>query len=448
MIDRTAQFLWEKALSLVDREINRQSFDTWFSQTKAESLTDEKLTVAVPDILYADWLSEHYYLLVKNIIFSICQKPLEIEFKSNKSLFITSDVPEKPLNRNHCQESKNNLNLNYTFSNYVVGPSNQLANASCMAVADQPAKTYNPLFIYGATGLGKTHLLQAICHRIRELNEHPGKTIYISAESFTNELISAIRFDHIQAFREKFRNMDFLLIDDIQFIAGKDRTEEEFFHTFNTLYQANKQIVIASDRPPTEIPTLEERLCSRFQWGLSADIQPPDLETKVAIIKKKAASLNFLDIPDNVCFLIASNVKSNVRQLEGALVRITAHSSLNSEPITIELAKGILKDFILEKEKLISLDNILKTTADYFNLKVSDLKSKSRTSNITLPRQTAMYICCNLTNHSLSKIGKVFGGKDHTTVLYARDKVEKIMEQDKEFNKNMNRLISLISGDS
>jgi chromosomal replication initiator protein len=333
-----------------------------------------------------------------------------------------------------------NLNPKYTFETFVVGSSNQFAHAAALAVADSPSNTYNPLYIYGGVGLGKTHLMHAIGQRVRELNRHL-RLCYISSERFMNELINAIRYDQTMPFREKYRTIDVLLIDDIQFLAGKERTQEEFFHTFNALYDNQKQIVISSDCPPREIPTLEERLHSRFEWGLIADIQPPDLETKVAILRKKAESEK-LELPDNVALFMASKIRSNIRELEGSLVRLTALASLKGETITLPLAQEALKNIMDEDERVVTIEVIQKVVADYYNLKVADLKSKTNSRNIAVPRQVAMYICKMLTKASLPEIGREFGGKHHTTVLHSVNKIGDLYEQKGNFHRLINSLIT------
>jgi chromosomal replication initiator protein len=332
------------------------------------------------------------------------------------------------------------LNQKYTFETFVVGSCNQFAHAASLAVADAPSKTYNPLYIYGGVGLGKTHLMCAIGHRVKEANRHL-RLCYISAEKFMNELINAIRYDKTITFREKYRSIDVLLIDDIQFIAGKERTQEEFFHTFNALYDGQKQIVISSDCPPREIPTLEERLHSRFEWGLIADIQPPDLETKVAILRKKAESEK-LGLPDNVALFIASKIKSNIRELEGSLVRLTALSSLRGESISLSLAQEAIKNIIEEEDRSVTIEVIQKVVADNYNLRVADLKSKSNARNIAVPRQVAMYLCKVLTKASLPEIGREFGGKHHTTVLHSINKISSLFEQKGSFHRLINSLIA------
>lgn len=321
------------------------------------------------------------------------------------------------------------LNPKYTFDSFVIGNSNRFAHAASLAVAESPAKAYNPLFIYGGVGLGKTHLMHAIGHYILQ-NTPNAKVVYVSSEKFTNELINSIKDDKNEEFRNKYRNVDVLLIDDIQFIAGKERTQEEFFHTFNALYEADKQIILSSDRPPKEIPTLEDRLRSRFEWGLIADIQAPDFETRIAILKKKADVEN-LDIPNEVMVYIATKIKSNIRELEGALIRIVAYSSLTNREISVDLAAEALKDIISsEQNKQITIELIQDIVCNYFNLKIQELKSSRRTRNIAFPRQIAMYLSRKLTDMSLPKIGEEFGGRDHTTVIHAYEKISNILKKD------------------
>ena len=332
------------------------------------------------------------------------------------------------------------LNPKYTFDKFVVGSCNQFAHAASLAVVDMPSKTYNPLYVYGGVGLGKTHLMHAIGHAIKQRNRDLRLT-YLSSERFMNELINAIRFDKTLQFRDKYRNIDVLLMDDIQFLAGKERTQEEFFHTFNALYDAQKQIVISSDCPPKEIPTLEERLHSRFEWGLIADIQPPDLETKVAILKRKA-ELERINLPDGVALFIASKIKSNIRELEGSLVRLTAYASLTGLPMDIDLAHEVLKTIIAEESSGVSADLIQKTVAAHYRMKVADLKSKNNSRNVAVPRQIAMYLCKTLTRLSLPEIGREFGGKHHTTVLHSVNKIAKLYREHDDFHKTINNLIA------
>ncbi len=427
--------LWDKALSLVNQKINQQSFDTWFSPTSQCSYTEGILKIFVPSVFVAEWLSDNYSDIINDSIVELAQGTIEVEFivKAAEEGRIIKKIPTEIQNKPTAIEKENilytsNLNPRYTFDRFVVGPCNQFANAASLAVADQPAKAYNPLYIYGGVGLGKTHLLHAIGHAIKNKNSNL-KICYKSSEEFTNELINAIRFDKMIPFRSKYRSVDVLLIDDVQFISGKERTQEEFFHTFNSLHEAHKQIVISSDCPPKDITNIEERLRSRFGWGLIADIQSPDLETRIAILKRKADGKG-LSVPENVYFLIASNIASNIRDLEGALNKMIAHSSIHGCPINIDSAKVVLKDVLIEREKNITIDKIQKIVAEHYNLKASDLKSKVRTASLSLPRQIAMYLCRKHTNNSLPKIGDSFGGKDHTTVLHACNKIEKLINDD------------------
>jgi chromosomal replication initiator protein len=334
------------------------------------------------------------------------------------------------------------LDPRYAFESFVVGSSNQFAQAACLAVAEAPSVAYNPLFIYGGVGLGKTHLLQAIGHRLA--HSHPHLRIqYLSTEKFTNELIAAIRYDKTPEFRQRYRTIDLLLIDDIQFLSGKERTQEEFFHTFNDLYESHRQIVLSSDRSPKEIPEIEERLRSRFEWGLIADIQPPDFETRVAILKKKA-EIDRLALPDDVAYFIANRVKSNIRELEGSLVRIRAFSNLTGRPLTLDLAQEVLSNIWGAEERLITIDDILRRVADVFHVKTHELRAKTRTKAVAFPRQVAMYVARQLTRDSYADIGRGFGGKDHTTVLHAVNKIEALLQQDPKFRRTLDHIINTI----
>ncbi len=443
--------LWIQTLTLIEKQVNQQSFDTWFAPTSLYKFENNKLYISVPNIFVANWLSENYLGTICNCLKTISDQDIHLKFVVNepenspvfkpkiksKSKTITTTMPSP---NNHYKKAS--LNSRYTFENFVVGTSNQFAYAASQAVAEQPSNSYNPLFIYGGVGLGKTHLLHAVAHFIK--NHSPkAKLYYTSAEEFMNELINAIRYKNTYDFRNKYRKMDVLLIDDIQFIAGKESTQEEFFHTFNSLYEAHKQIIISSDCPPKEIPTIEERLRSRFEWGLIADIQAPDLETKIAIIKKKAEKQN-LDLPNDVCLLIARNIISNIRELEGCLNKIIACTTIKQKEITIKMAQEVLKDILIEKEKSITIEKIQEVVADYFSIKISELKSKSRTTSLVFPRQIAMYLCRLMTNNSLPRIGERFGGKDHTTIIHAHKKIKQKIEQDILFKNKINHLINLI----
>ncbi len=439
--------LWDKILQAAKDKLPPQAYNSWFSQTKIVKFKDNELIIAVPNDFCKEWLEKHYIEFIKNLLTSLLNLKEDINIKFKTSTLRSSKVIQN--NKIKKIESKiNNVDNNiefflqpkYTFDTFVVGNGNRFAHAACLAVAQSPAKTYNPLFVYGGVGLGKTHLMQAIGNHILQ-NSLKKKTnvLYISSEKFTNELINSIRDDRTGPFRDKYRSVDVLLIDDIQFLAGKERTQEEFFHTFNTLYDSNKQIVITSDRPPKEIPTLEDRLISRFEWGLITDIQPPDLETRIAILRKKAQTEN-LDIPSEVINFIAVKIPSNIRQLEGALTKLIAFSTLTKNSLSIPLAQKILKDIIPIENKEISISQIQKITADYFNIKLSALLSKKRTKNIVLARQIAIYLSRELTDFSLPAIGEIFGGKDHTTILHSYIKIKNKIEKDKSLKSTIENL--------
>ena len=440
--------LWNQALSVIKKKINKQSFDTWFLPTIQVAQKDSHISVGVPNTFFADWLQDHYLPIIKESLRGLSDREIQVEFIVNHKFPVPQTHSQDQPKPTEPKRAPINIyqrpvfNPKYTFDNFIVGASNQLAHAAALAVAEQPSKAYNPLFIYGGVGLGKTHLLHAVGHAI--LNLFPASNLcYTSSEEFMNELINAIRYDRTTIFRDKYRNMDVLLIDDIQFITGKERTQEEFFHTFNSLYEAHKQIIISSDRPPRDISTIEERLRSRFEWGLIADIQPPDLETKIAILRKKC-DREKLNIPNDVLMLIASNIISNIRELEGSLNRIAAFSTIKGRVITVQLAQEVLKDILIEKERSITIEKIQQVTAQYFNMSPNDLKSKVRVSSIALPRQIAMYLCRTLTNNSLPVIGTSFGGKDHTTVLHAYKKIDKKVKEDITFKGKLDNITSLI----
>lgn len=447
--------LWSKILEIIKGELGPQSYNSWFINTKIVKFKDQELTISVPSDFCKDWLEKHYMEFIKDILKRTINVDdnLKIEFKiehqnifpSTPSKPSTPSIPSKPKKETKKVEAslKNNeiiLKSKYTFDNFVVGNSNRFAHAACLAVAQSPAKSYNPLFVYGGVGLGKTHLMRAIGNYIIQYNNQSEVNIlYISSEKFTNELINSIRDDRTVAFRDKYRNVDLLLIDDIQFLAGKERTQEEFFHTFNTLYDSNKQIVITSDRPPQEIPTLEDRLISRFECGLITDIQPPDLETRIAILRKKAQTEN-LNIPDEVINFIAEKIPSNIRQLEGALNKLIAFSTLTKNNLSTSLAQEILKDIIPLENKVISINQIQKAISDYFNIKLSALLSKKRNKDIVTARQIAIYISRELTELSLPAIGAAFGGKDHTTILHSYNKIKNKIEKDKGLKSTIENL--------
>lgn len=459
------EHIWQETLNKIKEKLSNPSFNTWFSDTKPVHLTENNhLLIKVPNNFIKDWLEQRYLSLIGEIIFSLTKNKCTIKF-------LTPEELEKEMNKINSQtnyESKTNykntnsnkiktpdiktnntdfagLNPKYTFDTFVVGNSNRFAHAASLAVAEAPAKAYNPLFIYGDVGLGKTHLMQAIAHFI--LDHTPeSKVMYVSSETFTNELINAIKDDRTREVREKYRNIDILLVDDIQFLAGKERTQEEFFHTFNALHESNRQLIISSDRPPKEIPTLEDRLRSRFEWGLITDMQKPDLETRIAILRKKA-DLVELSVPNEVIIYIANQIQSNIRELEGALIKVIAYSSLVDKEIDTDLAQEALKDLIARKNesfKVINIDLIKKIVVDYYNLKVDDMNSKKRTQNIAFPRQIAMYLARELTDLSLPQIGDEFGGRDHTTVLHAHNKIDKKYKDEIDFKTTIDKLTERI----
>lgn len=424
--------VWEKALDIIAQEVNPTSFETWVKAARPLGMINGNAYFEVPNTFARDWLENRYAELIKSTLESILNEDVQVHFLLPEETSNLAHLFEKKITsaRNFNDEYNfNPLNPKYTFDTFVVGNSNRFAHAAALAVAESPAKAYNPLFVYGGVGLGKTHLMQAIGHFVLERNPSM-KVAYVSSETFTNELINSIRDDKTVEFRNKYRNIDVLLIDDIQFLAGKERTQEEFFHTFNALHEANKQIVISSDRPPKEIPTLEDRLRSRFEWGLITDIQPPDFETRVAILKKKA-SLENLEVPNDVLEYIADNIQSNIRELEGALTRVMAFANLTRSPIDMNTAVEALKDILpARKPRQVTIELIQKVVAEYYHLRVEDLKAKKRTRSVAYPRQIAMYLCRELTDHSLPQIGEEFGGRDHTTVIHAHEKIAADMKED------------------
>lgn len=414
---------WEKALSIMREQLSVPTYETWFKPVSLKEEKDNEVILSVPSQFVKDWLDTKYLSLIKTTIAEVLEREIEVIFiveernSEASSSIVINDVI---------------LSRNYTFDNFVVGNSNRLAHAAAFAVANNPGKIYNPLYIYGGVGLGKTHLLQAIAHYLVK-NTPSLSIIYTTTEKFTNEVIYAIQnaqsnSDIIDRFRRHYRTIDVLLIDDVQFLAGKERTQEEFFHTFNELHNAGKQVVITSDCPPKEIATLEERLTTRFEWGLVADIQPPDFETRVAILKKKA-SLEDIEISDDVLFYVAKNIFSNIRELEGALVRLIAKASLSNEEITLPFAEKALSDIIKQGKVPITIDRVKSVVAEYFNVSVEDLTDKKRSQDIVIPRQIAMYLTRELTDMSLPSIGEAFGGRDHTTVMYSCSKIKEELEK-------------------
>ena len=440
---QVAKEIWLKISEELKKTISPQSFETWIKPLKPLGLKDDLLTIEAPNKFFKDWLVEHYQEQIIKIANRLMGKKATLSFVMGQAEkpFI------KPFFKKNGKVASSGLsvflNPRYTFEDFVVGPSNRFAHAATMAVAESPADAYNPLFIYGGVGLGKTHLMQAIGQHLLK-NKPQIQTLYISSERFTNQLISAIQNRSTLSFRAKYRSVDVLLIDDIQFIAGKESTQEEFFHTFNALYDARKQIVISSDRPPKEIPKLEERLVSRFECGLITDVQPPDLETRIAILRKKAEK-EVVGVPNDVTFFIANKIKSNIRELEGALIRVVAYSLLMGKEISVDLAKEVLKEALLqEQEKRITIDLIQKEVAGYFDIRLSDMTTKRRTRAIAHPRQIAMYLTRNLTDFSLPKIGEAFGGRDHSTVLHACEKIQQALKTNPSTQSLLNHLIAKI----
>nr|WP_300002716.1 chromosomal replication initiator protein DnaA [Tissierella sp.] len=445
-MDSNLDNIWNSVLSIIKVELTEVSYNTWLKTVVPISLSNKTIVLAAPNDFTKGILEGRYLNLIKNAIKEVVREDYRIEF------IIPGEEPAPSKRQIATKEHHNDIGMNrsqlnpkYSFNTFVIGNSNRFAHAASLAVAEAPAKAYNPLFIYGGVGLGKTHLMHAIGHYI--LSQNPkAKVVYVSSEKFTNELINSIREYKNEEFRNKYRNIDVLLVDDIQFIAGKEGTQEEFFHTFNALHEANKQIIISSDRPPKEIPTLEERLRSRFEWGLIADIQAPDLETRIAILRKKA-NIENIEVPDEIMEYIASKIHSNIRELEGALIRVVAYSSLTNKEITPELAEEALKDIISNnKPREITVDLIKEEVSQNFNIKMEDFISKKRTRAIAFPRQVAMYLTRELTDLSLPKIGDEFGGRDHTTVIHACDKINTDLKNSKDLQDKVDYVIDRLKG--
>ncbi|MBI4706753.1 MAG: chromosomal replication initiator protein DnaA [Candidatus Omnitrophica bacterium] len=438
------QISWQKAQEHIRSKIGETAFATWIAPLKASPKENNSLYLEAPDIFFKEWVEKNYKELIHEAVGNI-SAGIEIIFAAAQAQQAQNNATIIPAYQPKIQESPahNNLNSRYTFENFVIGSSNRQAHAYSLAVAESPAKTYNPLFIYGGVGLGKTHLIQAICHHIKQKAKDSSKICYISSERFTNELIDAIQHRSTASFRQKYRNVDVLVIDDIHFIAGKESTQEEFFHTFNALHDAHKQIIFCSDRPPKEIDKLQDRLVSRFSWGLTTNIEPPDLETRVAILKKKIER-EPVTVPDDVVFFIAQLIKTNIRELEGALIRTIAYSLLEEKPITLELTKEVLKDLLKEPKKLITIDFIAHCVSEEFGLTLQDIKTKKRNKNIVFPRQIAMYLSRELTDLSFPEIGSYFGGKDHTTVLHSFNKIKEGMTNLPELKERVERVLQVI----
>jgi len=430
--------IWDQILARIETKVNRHSYYTWFKPTSFVADGGGSITVRVPNALFKDWLTKHYSVVLTEALAEVRRPDTALVFLAEGSPTLTPPPeappeapPEEPVAED-AAGAPGGLNPRYTFDTFIVGPSNQFAHAACRAVAEAPSRSYNPLFIYGGVGLGKTHLMHAIGQYV--LEHDPGlKLTYISSERFMNEMINALRYDRILDFRERYRSVDILLVDDIQFVSGKEGTQTEFFHTFNALYDAQKQIILSSDHPPHEIPNLEERLRSRFEWGLIADIQSPDVETKVAILKRKAEA-EAVPLPDNVAMYMAGRVKSNIRELEGSLIRLIAYASLTGREISMDLAQEVLRNVIDQDDKAITIETIQKFVSEYYQLKTADLKSRNNSKSIAMPRQIAMYLCKSLTNASLPEIGRSFGGKHHSTVIHSIKKVEEMRKKDQVFN--------------
>jgi chromosomal replication initiator protein len=436
--------LWARLLEVAGRKLPAATLDSWVRPCRLLAVEGDHLRIGAPNRFSRDWLIQHHLQTLQGAAAEcLGGQPRVSIIVDDAGTPAPNDPPPLSAPPRGGTSSVEGLNPRYTFDTFVVGSSNQFAQAACQAVAELPSRAYNPLFIYGGVGLGKTHLLHAVGHQSVKLFAGM-QVVYLSSERFTNELINAIRYDRTAEFRARYRTIDLLLIDDIQFISGKERTQEEFFHTFNDLYESRKQIIVSSDCSPKDIPEIEERLRSRFEWGLIADIQPPDFETRVAILKKKAA-VERVRLPDDVAYLIASRIKSNIRELEGSLTRMIAFCALTGREMGVDLAQEVLGDLWGEEEKIITIDQIQKKVGDFFGVKLSDLKAKSRTKAVAFPRQVAMYLARQLTHASLAEIGRAFGGKDHTTVLHAVDKIQTLLQEDPKLRKSIDGLIQGIT---
>jgi chromosomal replication initiator protein len=441
--------IWDAILGRIETKVNRYSYYAWFQKTSLVSDDGNTITVRVGDPGSVQWLTKHYTGVIEEALSEVGRTGAAVRFVPDAHEALapppSSPTPLQEVGRPAAGEEPadpGGLSPRYSFETFIVGASNQFAHAACRAVAEAPSRSYNPLFIYGGVGLGKTHLMHAIGHYV--MTHSPGlKLTYISAERFMNEVINAIRYDRILEFRERYRGVDVLLVDDIQFIVGKERTQTEFFHTFNALHDAQKQIILSSDCPPHQISELEERLRSRFEWGLIADIQPPDLETKIAILKRKADAEGVF-LPDDVALFIAGRIKSNIRELEGSLIRLLAYASLTGRDLSMSLAQEVLRDVLRHDERAVTIDMIQKFVADYYQLKLVELKSRNNSKSVAKPRQVAMYLCKSLTNSSLPEIGKSFGGKHHSTVIHSIRKVEALRQKDPAFNSLINTLLESI----
>jgi len=465
--------LWTAALGKIQLHVTEQTYEAWFQPTKCVAHSSEGVRIQVPNQFFADWLRDNYLTLISSCLTEVLHEaPASVDFAiSNQAARRPGASPSRGMpprgsggapaakergaarpagpgggptgQISRAKISMSQFNSRYLFDNFVVGRSNQFAHAASLAVAENPALVYNPLFVYGGVGLGKTHLLQAVGHKVIEKKPN-SRIYYVSAESFMNEMIYSIQKGETLRFKEKYRTVDLLLIDDVHFLAGKESTQEEFFHTFNALYNSKKQIVMTSDRPPKDIPNLEERLVSRFEWGLVADIGSPDLETRIAILRKKA-ELEKLSIPNDVLLFIAKSIRSNIRQLEGSLVRLLAFSSLTGQDLNVDLAREVLKDFLSQRTNKATIRDILRVCSEHFEIPEEAILSKRRTADIALARQVAMYFARQMGGLSLSQIGARFGGRDHTTVLHACQKIEKMSVADEQFQGKLDRLADEIT---
>jgi chromosomal replication initiator protein len=443
----TGTNIWDAVLARVETKVNRHSFYTWFKPTGFIAEQPDGIHVRVPNSLFREWLTKHYSGVLNEALREVDRSGAAVQFVTEEGTHTADltrpahpppDDGEADGEAADTDAGQPGLGGRYSFDTFIVGPSNQFAHAACRAVAESPSRSYNPLFIYGGVGLGKTHLMRAIGQYVQTNSSL--KLTYISSERFMNEMINALRYDRVLEFRERYRSVDVLLVDDVQFLAGKEGTQTEFFHTFNALYDAQKQIVISSDCPPHEIPSLEERLRSRFEWGLIADIQPPDIETKVAILKKKAEAEG-IPLPDNVAIYIAGKIKSNIRELEGSLIRLIAYASLTGREISLPLAQDVLRNVIQNDDRAITIEIIQKFVSEYYQLKLGELKSRNNSKSVAMPRQIAMYLCKNLTSASLPEIGRSFGGKHHSTVIHSIRKIEDLRQKDGDFNTLINNFM-------
>lgn len=435
--------LWESAQGALSERLGKQNFETWIRPIVARASGPGEIVLEVPSKFFRDWLAEHFLATIEETLSLLARQTTKVSLTINHALQGRGPAEKREVVEKQKPPRISNLIPKYNFENFVVGASNQFAHAASLAVATQPGDHYNPLFIYGGVGLGKTHLINAIGHKV--VDSRPGlKVLYLSSESFMNELIASLRRDKMDEFKIRFRNIDVLILDDVQFLAGKERTQEEFFHTFNSLHASRRQIVITSDKFPKEIPDLEDRLRNRFEWGLIADIQPPDVETRVAILEKKAEAEG-IALPQEVGIFLASHIDSNVRELEGSLTRLGAFASLTKAPITVELAKEVLHNTLKGLQREVTVESIQKTICDYFNIKLGDMRAKTRTKNIVLPRQVAMYLCRKHTATSFPVIGDKFGGRDHSTVIHASKSIEKKLKEDPQMQATIDKLEKKLS---